>query len=81
MVHEIHAYLVVEGFCNSPIDNTLYIKRIGDVLLVIILYVNHMLHLTYPNDAHILTFIVDLERSFDMLDPGKLRFYLEIKIW
>ena len=42
--HEkIHAYLVAHGFCKSPSENTLYVKRSCDYFLVIILYVDDML--------------------------------------
>jgi len=40
---KIHAYLIAHGFCNSPTESTLYVKRASDVLLIIVLYVDDML--------------------------------------
>ena len=51
-------------------DNTLYNKRIGDVLLSIVLYINVMLLIIRPNADHISAFIADLVRSFDTFDLG-----------
>ena len=40
-------YMHICGFHNSPAESTFYVKREGDVLLSIALYVNDML-LTSP---------------------------------
>ena len=40
---KIHAYLIAHGFVNSPSESTLYIKCVGDVFLIIVLYVDDML--------------------------------------
>ncbi|RYA54096.1 hypothetical protein DD596_25950, partial [Enterobacter cloacae complex sp. 4DZ3-28B] len=47
--------LVKRGFCNSPTESTLYDKREGDVLLIVVLYVDNLL-IIGPNEAHIAEF-------------------------
>ena len=62
---KIHSYLIAHGFCNSPTESILYVKKIGDVFLVIILYVNDML-LTKANEDHIFYSKAELNSSFEM---------------
>ena len=75
---KIHAHLTAHGFCNSPSESTLYVRRDTDVLLVIVLYVNDML-LIRPNEKHINNFQFELNLAFQMLDLGPLHHYLGIE--
>ena len=75
---KIDAYLAAQGFQNSPIESTLYVKRVDDVLMIIVLYVDDML-LTGPNEMHILKFKADLNASFEMSDLWLLHHYLGIQ--
>ena len=75
---KIHAYLTAHGFQNSPTKSTLYVKRQGDVFLIIVLYVDDML-LMSPNEVHIANFKADLNASFEMSDLGLLHHYLGIQ--
>ena len=68
---KIDAYLLANGFQNNPTESTLYVKCVGDVFLVIVLYVDDML-LTGPNETHIAKFKVELNLAFEMLDLGLL---------
>ena len=74
---EIDAYLAAHGFLNSPIESTLYVKREGDVLLIIARYVDDML-LMGPNEIHIANFKAELNLVFEMSDLGLLHHYLGI---
>ena len=74
---KIPAYLVAHCFQNSPNESTLYVKHEGDVLLIIVLYVDGML-LTRPNQMHIADFKAKLNSVFEMLDLGLLHHYLGI---
>ncbi|MCO5576594.1 hypothetical protein L7F22_030407 [Adiantum nelumboides] len=38
-----NTHLVKRGFCNSPTESTLYVKHEGDVLLIMVLYVDVLL--------------------------------------
>ena len=75
---KIHAYLIAHGFCNTPTESTLHVKREGDVFLVIALYVDDML-LSGPNEEHIADFKAELNSAFEMLDLGLLHHYLGIQ--
>ena len=75
---KIDAYLAAQGFQNSPIESTLYVKHADDVLLIIVLYVDDMLF-TSPNEMHISKFKADLNASFEMSNLGLLHHYLGIQ--
>ncbi|MCO5597580.1 hypothetical protein L7F22_051659 [Adiantum nelumboides] len=70
-------HLVKRGFRNSPTESTLYVKREGDVLLIVVLYVDDLL-ITRPNEGHIAEFKADLNATFKMKDLGPLHHYLGI---
>ena len=55
----------------------MYVKRQGDVFLIIVLYVDGML-LIGPNEVHIPDFKGNLNASFEMSDLGLLHHYLGI---
>ena len=77
--HEkIHAYLISLGFGNSPTERTLYVKRVDNVFLIIVVYVNDML-LTSPNEKHIVYFKIDLHASFEISNLEHLHHYLSIQ--
>ncbi|MCO5568999.1 hypothetical protein L7F22_022704 [Adiantum nelumboides] len=71
-------HLVKRGFRNSPTESTLYVKREGDVLLIVVLYVDDLL-ITGPNEGHIAEFKADLNATFKMKDLGLLHHYLGIQ--
>ncbi|MCO5597016.1 hypothetical protein L7F22_051089 [Adiantum nelumboides] len=54
-------HLVKREFCNNPTESTLYVKREGDVLLIVVLYVD-----TGPNERHIAEVKTDLHGTFKM---------------
>ncbi|MCO5568379.1 hypothetical protein L7F22_022078 [Adiantum nelumboides] len=72
-------HLVKRGFCNSPTKSTLYVKRQGDVLLIVVLYVDDLL-IIGPNEGHIAEFMADLNATFKMKDLGLLHHYLGIQL-
>ena len=75
---KIHTYLITFGFENSPTESTLYVRRVDDVFLIMVVYVDDML-LTGPNEKHIPDFKADLHASFEMSDLGHLHHYLGIQ--
>ena len=56
----------------------MYVKGEGDVLLIIVVYVDDLL-LTGPNETHIADFKVELNATFKMSDLGFLHHYLGIQ--
>ncbi|MCO5600606.1 hypothetical protein L7F22_054721 [Adiantum nelumboides] len=75
---KVDTYLVKRGFCNSPTKSPLYVKCEGDVLLIVVLYVDDLL-ITRPNEGHIVEFKADLNATFKMKDLGLLHHYLDIQ--
>ena len=74
----IHTHLLSLGFQNSPTEVTLYIRKRGADLLILILYVDDMI-LTGPHPEKIADFKRELQQSFAMTDLGKLHYYLGIQ--
>ncbi|MCO5558122.1 hypothetical protein L7F22_011699 [Adiantum nelumboides] len=62
----------------SSTESTLYVKREGDVLLIVVLYVDDLL-ITGTNEGHIAEFKADLNATFKMKDLGLLHHYLGIQ--
>ena len=75
---KIHAYLLAQGFQNSPTESSLYVKHEGDVLLIIVVYVDDLM-LTSSNETHTADFKVELNATFKMSDLGLLHHYLGIR--
>ncbi|MCO5595146.1 hypothetical protein L7F22_049184 [Adiantum nelumboides] len=75
---KVDTHLVKGGFCNIPTESTLYVKREGDVLLIVVLYVDDLL-IIGPNEGHIAEFKADLNATFKMKDLGLLHHYLGIQ--
>ncbi|MCO5587243.1 hypothetical protein L7F22_041190 [Adiantum nelumboides] len=83
---DVHQSDIVIAFLNgdifeevyvTPTESTLYVKREGDVLLIVVLYVDDLLF-TGPNKGHIAEFKADLNATFKMKDLGMLHHYLGI---
>ena len=55
-------YLIAHVFCNNPSESTFYVKRDGDVLLVIVSYIDDMF-LTRSNIMCIAKFKVELNSN------------------
>ena len=70
--------ICLQGFVRSSAESTLYIKSTNDMFLVIVLYVDDMLH-TGPQEDHIAAFKAELQQAFDMSDLGPLHYYLGIQ--
>ena len=70
--------MLAHGLQNSPIESNLYVKCVGDVFVVIVLYVDDMLF-AGPNETHIAHFKDKLNFAFEMLDLGLLHHSLGIQ--
>ena len=75
---KIDAFLGSKGLLDGPIESTLYIKKDGGDILIIILYVDDML-LTSNNEGKFADFKFELRATFDMLDMVMLHLYLGIQ--
>ena len=70
--------MIAFGFENSPTESILYVKRVDDVFLIMVVHVDDML-LTAPNEKHIANFKADLHASFEMSILGHSHHYLGLQ--
>ena len=75
----IHNFLTSLGFSAINSDSALYIKRAGEVKLIIALYVDDMLILSKDLDA-IISVKSTLSAEFKMTDAGEVDTILGIKV-
>jgi hypothetical protein len=74
----IESYFKKEGFEKSNYDHTLFLKKNGDKLLLVSLYVDDLLYT--GDDEHMCTnFKSSMQKEFEMTDLGKRSFSLELK--
>ena len=77
---KIHAHLLANGFQNNSIESTLYVKCVGDVFLVIVLYVDDMLiACERKSDYDNLKAMLAKEFSMKNLGPVKWIFDMDIR--
>ena len=66
------------GFAQSHYDYSLFTKKVGKELLVILVYVDDLL-VTGSNLQHIQQVRKDLQHRFKMKDLGELKYFLGIE--
>lgn len=74
---KIHRHLIALGFQCNPIENTLYVRKDGDDLIVLVLYVDDML-LTGSCELKIDPLKTNLQQDFEVTHIGHLSYYLGI---
>ena len=75
---KMHRHLIALGFQCSPIENTLYVRKDGNDLIVLVLYVDDML-LTGSCELKIEELKADLQQAFEIKNLGHLSYYLGIQ--
>ncbi|MCO5592431.1 hypothetical protein L7F22_046433 [Adiantum nelumboides] len=75
---KVDTHLVKRDFCNSATESTLYVKREGDVFLIVVHYVDDLL-IIGANERHIAEFMADLNATFKIKDLGLFHRYLDIQ--
>lgn len=75
----IEGYFKKEGFQKSNYDHTLFLKKNGDKLLVVSLYVDDLIYT--GNDEHLcIEFKLSMQKEFEMTDLGKMKFFLGVEV-
>ena len=68
---KIHAHLLQLSFVNSPTERTLYVRKDGEKILIVMLYVDGLL-ITESDEQEIADFKADLSKTFELTDLGHL---------
>ena len=63
---------------NNPTESTLYVRKDGEKLLIIVHYVDDLL-ITGPNEKEIADFKADLGKLFEITSLGNIHYYLSIQ--
>ena len=75
----IEAYLIKEEFVSSSSEQTLFIKQQEDKILILSIYVDDILFT--DNDKELLNeFKRSMKNEFEMIDLGKMRYFLGIEM-
>lgn len=75
----IESYFINEGFDRSPSEHTLFVKKRGDNILIVSIYVDDLLF-TSNDKEMVCDFKNSMKKEFDMTDLGKMRFFLGIEV-
>ena len=76
--HRIHLFFINEGFCRSQVDHSLYVKQMGEYLLVAILYVDDFI-LFSSNITQLKWLKSELEKEFETSDLIELHYYIGVE--
>ena len=68
---KIHAHLLQLSFVNSPTESTLYVRKDGEKLLIVVLYVDDLL-ITGSDEQEIADFKADVSKTFELTDLDHL---------
>lgn len=73
-------YLDQQRFQLSPSDPILYVKSIGNEIIILVIYVDDII--ITGSEAHLIEEIkCNLCKAFDMTDLGLLHYCLGVEVW
>ena len=73
------SFMVSQGYTRSEYDHCLYFKRLNDIFIILVLYVDGM-HIVRKNMDEINKLKAKMDRTFDMKDIGAAKQILGIEI-
>jgi len=73
----LHSYLLENSFVQSDVDNCVYVKQIGDNMIVIVVWVDDLI-VGASNDLLLCETKDMLKEKFKMKDLGKLSHFLGV---
>ena len=76
---KLHSCLLSLGFLKSAYEQSLYLKRTSDIILIVGVYVDDLL-VTGSSSRAIEDFKAEMTREFDMTNLGSLSSYLGIEV-
>lgn len=77
---KIDRYLDEQGFQRSPSDSTTYVKRVGNDIILLVIYVDDIV-VTGSEEKAIEHIKNNISKDFDMTDLGLLHYCLGVEFW
>jgi len=77
--HKIHVFLVSIGFISSTTNSNIYIKRKGDVFILIALYVDDTIIIKNDLSCLLLATKTQFKKEYSMTDLGSLKYVYGIQ--
>eukprot|EP00253_Pinus_taeda_P035057 PITA_35057 len=76
---KMDSFLLESGFSRCYSDNTVYTKKVGNSLIILVLYVDDLI-LT-GSDPHLINHVKSsLKKKFEMTDLGHLHYFLGLQV-
>ena len=76
---EMDSFLLESGFSRCHFDNTVYIKKVGKVVIILVLYVDDLIHT--GSDPNLINHVnSSLKKQFEMTDLGHLHYFLGLQV-
>jgi hypothetical protein len=77
---KIDRYLDEQGFQQSPSDSNMYVKRVGNDIILLVIYVDDII-ITSSEESAIKQIKSNMRKTFDMTDLGLLHYCLGVEVW
>jgi hypothetical protein len=75
----LRGFLFSKGFEMGKVDNTLFLLRQGDDILIVQVYVDDIVF-GGPSHSLVARFVEDMSKEFEMSMMGELQFFLGLQI-
>lgn len=75
----MYVYFMKEGFAKYDYEHTLFIKRKDNKIIIDSLYVDDLI-VSGNNGLMIIEFRNSMKNEFDMIDLGRMRYFLALKV-
>ena len=76
---KMDSFRLETGFSRCHSDNTVYTKKVGNSLIILVLYVDDLI-LT-SSDLNLINHVKsDLKKKFEMIDLGHLHYFLGLQV-
>ncbi|GAU31024.1 hypothetical protein TSUD_214600 [Trifolium subterraneum] len=76
---KIESYFGQEKFDKCPYEHTLFVKKDGDKMFIVSLYVDDLIYTRY-NEEMFKNFKNSMQKKFAMTDLGKMRYFLGVEV-
>ena len=76
---KMDSFLLDNGFSRCHYDNTINTKKVGKLLIILVLYVDDII-LTSSDPNHINHVNSSLKNNFEMTDLGHLHYFLGLQV-